>query len=251
MIIIHEPESVRFAKLLAEDLEAKVHEIQVSQFQNGEFSVQPIHSNGDAVLLIFPDCSDLNIQILKLFLILKNIKHFKHIDIFMTYIPYSRQDKSEAFQFILNTLKNLQVRQIVTIDIHKETDDPFILNILPHELFGNRHKESKPIIVAPDIGAIPRATAFARYLQTELITIDKRTGQSQNLHLAKNRDCLVVDDIIDSGRTIMNARKILTSAGARSVKYCTSDHARRNICEFHDVIARAIKNGRTEKIRPP
>ena len=237
MIIIYEPDLREFADLLAHDLDCKTLELNIEKFSNGEFKINPIVADDPHAFVIFSKGNDLNSQLLKFFLILGNLKNFETIDIFMPYIPYSRQDSSVAFQMILKTLKDLNVRKIITIDIHKDASNPMIVNILPHQLFGKKIKDQNVVIVAPDNGAIPRGRAFAEYLQTDLITIDKVSGKVQNLEFAKDRNCLIVDDIVDSGKTLKSAEKLLKLAGAISISSCISDYVRNNLVEFHEEIS--------------
>ncbi len=240
MIIIHEPDTKKFSELLANDLQCKTLEIKIEQFSNGEFKIDPISSDDPHALVIFSNGDDLNSQLLKFFLILENLRGFQMVDIFIPYIPYSRQDKSVSFQATFNMFKKFNVRKIITIDIHKAVNNPMIINILPHQLFGERFKGSDFAVAAPDNGAISRAKEFAEYLGTSLITIDKISGKTQNLEIANGRKCLIVDDIVDTGKTLKNAEKILKSAGASEIVSCISDSARNNLIDFHDQIAKIL-----------
>ena len=240
MVVLYEHELSRFAMLLAQDFNCEKFSLNVSWFPNGEFKIEPIPLSGKHVLVIFSCARDINSQLLKYFLILQNLQNAKIIDVFMPYIPYSRQDKSEAFKFVLSILRTLKVRKIITIDIHKVIEDKFIVNILPHELFGKKYLDSDFLVVAPDIGAISRAKAFAEYLHTKLITIDKISGHTENIALVKNRNCLIVDDIIDTGKTIRNAQDMLMAAGAKHIEYCISSEARIALHKFHTAIANSI-----------
>jgi ribose-phosphate pyrophosphokinase len=79
------------------------------------------------------------------------------------------------------------------------------------------------IMVSPDVGGVVRARAFAKRLGTDLAIIDKRrerAGVSEVMHIigdVKDRTCILVDDIVDSGRTLCNAAEALKEAGAKSV----------------------------------
>ena len=79
------------------------------------------------------------------------------------------------------------------------------------------------MMVSPDVGGVVRARAFAKRLETDLAIIDKRrerAGESEVMHIigdVKNRTCVLVDDIVDSGGTLCNAAEALMDAGAKSV----------------------------------
>ena len=157
----------------------------------------------------------------------------------MPYIPYSRQNTSPSFQFVLSEMKNLNVKNIITIDIHKHNDDEFIMNMLPHELAGNKYNNID-VVVAPDIGAINRAQYFANYLQTELVTIDKVSLNISNTDKIKNKNCLIVDDIRDTGNTIQLATNLLKQNCANSIKICVSSDIRNNLEDYHIEISRCF-----------
>lgn len=240
MLIIHEPDLKEFAKLLSIDLKCSTLEIDIQEFSNGEFKIQQIQSDDHHAFLLFSNGKDINGQLLKFFLILSNLAEFEIIDVFIPYIPYSRQDKSLSFYAILNTLKSFKVRKIFTIDIHQAVPDPAIINILPYELIQNIYKKENLVVVAPDNGALTRAKTLANVLKADLIAIDKISGRITNGELAKGKKCLIVDDIVDSGKTLLNARNILYSLGAMEVIEWISDKARCDLEEFHQQIASII-----------
>lgn len=240
MLILHEQVIEEFANRLSRDFACPTYRIDVQRFSNNEFNVEQIHLDDDHVLVLFPNALDINAQFLKYCFIIQNICHTKIIDLFMPYIPYSRQDQSKSFMYVMLSLKNLNIRQIFTIDIHKFTDDPFIKNILPHELFGERYINSDVIVVAPDLGAKHRAQAFAKFINSDFIWFDKVSGNLFCKSVVTGRKCLIVDDIVDTGRTVHLATKALYSAGASRVECCISSTARKAPVNYHLQISRAI-----------
>lgn len=229
-----------FANLLAKDFCCATYCMDVPQFSNNEFNVAPIYIDDDYVLLLFPNTSDINKQFLKYCFIIQNICNARGIDLFMPYIPYSRQDQSKSFMHILLSLKSVNIRQIFTIDIHKFTGDPFIKNILPHELFGDRYVNSDVVVIAPDLGAKHRAQAFAKFINSDFILFDKVTGHLYEKTIIIGRRCLIIDDIRDTGRTISLATKALYSAGASQVDCCISTTARTFLENYHRQISESI-----------
>ncbi|MBR1479891.1 MAG: ribose-phosphate pyrophosphokinase [Alphaproteobacteria bacterium] len=237
MVIVHDRSTAEFARLLAGELSSTAVCIEYTQFPNSEFRITPVVVSHPPALLIAPQLSNINELLALLILEIGNITS-KILDVFIPYIPYSRQDSSASFATVVSILRHLNVRKIITIDVHKET--PGIINILPHELFGEEFREEGCVVAAPDAGAIPRARAFATYLGTELITIDKKSGTTENIQAARGKRCLIVDDIVDTGDTIRNADAILQTAGAKKILQCISDTARRNLAKFYKPIARKI-----------
>ena len=240
MLIIHEPYLKEFAKLLEIDLKCSRLQLDISEFSNGEFEIPQIQSCENHTIVLFSKSKNINTQLLKLFLILGNLKKFEIIDIFVPYIPYSRQDDSFSFKTVLDIIKSLGVRKIFTIDIHKITSDPAIINILPYELISPAYKKENLVVVAPDKGAIHRAKTLSDFFKTDLITIEKVSGQITNGHLANGRRCLIVDDIVDSGKTIAHAKSLLYSCGAKEVIEWISDNARISLEKYHKPLAEII-----------
>lgn len=219
-MIIFEKSQEKLADYLANDLKTKAIEIEISKYLNGEFKVEEIDINFSHVLVLFPRFSNLSDRLISFFLMLNLCRGCEIIDAFIPYIPYSRQDKSKSFQTIINITKNFNVRCIITLDIHKSIENDFILNIFPHELYGSNFLNQDLIVVSPDLGAKERSEKFANYLKTDLVIIDKKGNKITNFELIANRNCLIVDDIIDSGKTLTNAINILKKAGARNIKTC-------------------------------
>lgn len=219
-MIIFEKSQEKLADYLLKDLKTKAVEIEISKYLNGEFKVEEIDINFSHVLVLFPRFSNLSDRLISFFLMLDLCRGCEIIDAFIPYIPYSRQDKSKSFQAIINITKNFNVRYIITLDIHKNIENDFILNIFPHELYGSNFLNQDLIVVSPDLGAKERSEKFANYLKTDLVIIDKKGNKITNFELIANRNCLIVDDIIDSGKTLNNAINILKKAGARNIKTC-------------------------------
>ena len=219
-MIIFEKSQEKLADYLSKDLKTKAIEIEISKYLNGEFKVEEIDINFSHVLVLFPRFSNLSDRLISFFLMLNLCRGCEIIDAFIPYIPYSRQDKSKSFQTIINITKNFNVRYIITLDIHKNIENDFILNIFPHELYGSNFLNQDLIVVSPDLGAKERSEKFANYLKTDLVIIDKKCNKITNFELIANRNCLIVDDIIDSGKTLNNSINILKKAGARNIKTC-------------------------------
>ncbi len=226
MPIIFEKSQKELAERFLKDLKTNIIEVQISKYPNGEFRIDEMDISYNHVLVLIPKYSNLNDRLIAFFLILGLCQQCKIIDVFIPYVPYSRQDKSISFQLILNIVKFLNVRHIITLDIHKNNQDKFIINILPHEIYGHKFLNQELVIVSPDIGAKERSEKFANYLKSNLVIIDKKNNKTTNLNLVQNRECLIIDDIIDSGKTLRNAIAILKRAGAKNIKSCITHNFR-------------------------
>jgi ribose-phosphate pyrophosphokinase len=155
------------------------------------------------------------------------------------YMAYTRQDKAFidgeviSIDLIGNILESIGINQLVTIDIHNQ-------NVLSNFSFrtGNisaipilacyvsdHLKLHSPLIVSPDKGGINRAAELAKLLDTDMISLvktrDKYTGEIQTKFEGnksiRDRDTIIVDDMISTGNSIINATKVLKEFGAQNV----------------------------------
>ena len=130
-----------------------------------------------------------------------------------------------------NLITRAGADRVLTIDLHAgqiqgffdiPLDNLFSAPVFIRHIEENFHKKDL-IMVSPDVGGVVRARAFAKRLETDLAIIDKRrerAGVSEVMHIigdVKDRTCILVDDIVDSGGTLCNAAEALIAAGAKAV----------------------------------
>jgi len=159
------------------------------------------------------------------------------------YFGYARQDRKSAprspitAKLVANMLTAAGVDRVLTIDLHAAQIQGFFdipldhLNAAP--VFINDIKEKfkigpETVIVSPDVGGVVRARYLAKKLDVELAIIDKRrvrAGQSEVMNIigeVEGRNCILIDDLVDSAGTLCNAARALKDAGAmRVVAYCS------------------------------
>jgi len=162
----------------------------------------------------------------------------KRITAVIPYFGYARQDRKSgprtpiSAKLVANMISTAGADRVLTLDLHAAqiqgffdipTDNLFAVPVFLEDILAN-HKKSKLIVVSPDVGGVLRARSVAKRLNTDLAIIDKRRekpGQSEVMNIignVKNRDCLLVDDIVDSGGTLCNAATALIKNGAKSVE---------------------------------
>ena len=161
----------------------------------------------------------------------------KNITAVIPYFGYARQDRkvvprtSISAKLVSNLITKAGADRVVTVDLHSGQIQGFfdipVDNLFATPIFA-RHvkkkiKEKNLICVAPDVGGTQRARALGNLLNVGLAIVDKRRprpGQSQVMNVignVKDKTCIIVDDLIDSGGTIVNAAKALKDRGAKNV----------------------------------
>ncbi|MBZ2279136.1 ribose-phosphate pyrophosphokinase [Buchnera aphidicola] len=229
------------AKLIANRLYTNLGKSSVGRFSDGEISVQ-INENvrGGDIFIIQSTCSPTNDNIMELVVMVDALRRASagRITAVMPYFGYARQDRRVrssrvpiTAKVVADFLSNVGVDRILTVDLHAEQIQGFF-DVPVDNVFGSvilledmLQKELKnPIVVSPDIGGVVRARAIAKLLyDTDMAIIDKRRPRaniSQIMHIigdVANRDCILVDDMIDTGGTLCKAAEALKERGAKRV----------------------------------
>lgn len=227
-------------------LKTQVYE-PVSVFANGEIRVriQP-NLRRRYVFIIQPTAFPVNDSIMELIFMIDAAKRASAREIIavIPHFGYSRQDRKEmprvpiSASAVASMIEHAGVDHIVTIDIHADQSEGFIQKPWDN-LYGSyslipeiKAKKLKNLVVAsPDKGGVLRATAYARLLDATDIAIvyKQRDVALHNVSKAlamignvKGRDVLLVDDLIDTAGTIVNAANFLKNKGATSVRCCAT-----------------------------
>ncbi|RIY31810.1 ribose-phosphate pyrophosphokinase [Psittacicella hinzii] len=230
------------AEKVSKRLYSKIAEATLDKFSDGEIHVQ-IHENvrGDEVFFIQSTCSPSNDNLMEVLCMVDALRRASagRITAVIPYFGYARQDRRVRSQrvpitarLVSDLLQVAGVDRVLTVDLHAEQIQGFfdipVDNIYATDLLVDHLKNTpdltNPIIVSPDIGGVVRARAMARlYNDSEIAIIDKRRpapNVSQVMNVigdVKDRDCILIDDIIDTGGTLVNAAQALKDRGARRV----------------------------------
>ena len=221
-------------------LKNKLVNSSIRKFSDGEIYIE-INENirGNSIFIIQAISSPANDNLMELLLCIDALKRSsaKNITAVIPYFGYARQDRkvvprtSISAKLVSNLITNAGADRIVTVDLHAGQIQGFfdipVDNLFATPIF-SRHikrkiKSKNLICVAPDVGGVERARALGRKLDIGLAIIDKRRpapGKSQVMNVignVKEKTCIIVDDIIDSGGTIINAAEALIKRGAKEV----------------------------------
>ena len=212
----------------------------IKKFSDGEIYIE-INENirGNSIFVIQSVSSPANDNLMELLICIDALKRSsaKNITAVIPYFGYARQDRkvvprtSISAKLVSNLITKAGADRVVTIDLHAGQIQGFfdipVDNLFATPIFA-RHikkkiKNKNLICVAPDVGGTERARALGKFLQAGLAIIDKRRpvpGKSEVMNVignVKDKTCIIVDDIIDSGGTIINAAHALTERGAKEV----------------------------------
>lgn len=221
----------------------------VGRFSDGEVQVQ-INENvrGCDVFIIQSTCAPTNDNLMELIVMIDALRRASagRITAVIPYFGYARQDRRVrssrvpiTAKVVADLLSTVGVDRVLTCDLHAEqiqgffdvpVDNVFGSPVLIHDILKKTDLEN-PIVVSPDIGGVVRARAVAKLLNdTDMAIIDKRRPKAnvaQVMHIigdVAGRDCILVDDMIDTGGTLVKAAEALKERGAKRV-FAYATHA--------------------------
>jgi ribose-phosphate pyrophosphokinase len=217
----------------------------VSRFSDGEVTVE-IKQNVRArdVFVVQSTCSPTNENVMELLLMVDALKRSsaQRITAIIPYFGYARQDRRPrssrvpiSAKVVANLLETVGVDHVLTMDLHADqiqgffdisVDNIYASPVLLADLRAKNYSDL--IVVSPDVGGVVRARALAKQLNCDLAIIDKRRPKanvSEVMHVIgeiEGRNCVIMDDMIDTAGTLVKAAEVLKARGAKQVyAYCT------------------------------
>ena len=240
MKILSGTSNLSLSRSIARQLKLKLVNTNIKSFADGEVYVE-INENirGNSVFVIQSTSTPANDNLMELLLCVDALRRSsaKNITAVIPYFGYARQDRkvvprtSISAKLVSNLITNAGASRIVTVDLHSGQIQGFfdipVDNLFTTPLFARYIKKNLKnknlICVSPDVGGVQRTRGLATKIDVDLAIIDKRRlqpGKSQVMRIignVQNKECIIVDDIIDSGGTIINAVDALIREGAKSV----------------------------------
>ena len=234
----------RLAKQICRNLSCDLGMASTGHFSDGEFNFQ-IGENvrGADVFIIQPTCPPTDKNLMELLIMLDTFKRAsaERVTAVIPYFGYARSDKKDrprvpiAAKLIANLIESAGADRILTIDLHASQIQGFF-DIPSDHLFAApvfvNYLQENPIenlvVVAPDTGGAERARAYAKRLDAGLVLVDKRREKANVAEVmnvvgdVEGMNCLIIDDMCDTGGTICKVAEALNRNGANEIYACFS-----------------------------
>ncbi len=226
------------------------------RFPSGEIEVQIPHNVfGEDIFIFHRIHQPINSSILEVLLIALKCKDLgaHSVSLILPYLPYSRSEKS-SLKHIYQLLALVGIQKIITSDIHSNTNQTEIQSIdfASHIIRECKIDLKDKIIVSPDKGGYARAKKVADEFKCEFICMDKKRSEEGIVHKLNtnvfNRKIVIIDDIIDSGKTISSAADLLFKMGAESIEVIATHLISSN--EFDGIASIYVSNSIQHEILP-
>jgi ribose-phosphate pyrophosphokinase len=233
------------AQEIAKSLGVELGKASVGRFSDGEVTVE-VHQNVRArdVFVVQPTCAPTNENLMELLIMVDALKRAsaRRITAVIPYYGYARQDRRPrsmrvpiSAKVVANLLETVGVERVLTMDLHADqiqgffdipVDNIYASPVLLSDLKSKAYPDL--VVVSPDVGGVVRARALAKQLGSDLAIIDKRRPRanvSEVMHVIgeiEGRNCVIMDDMIDTAGTLVKAAEVLKERGAKRVfAYCT------------------------------
>ncbi len=231
----------QFAHKVVSHLHIPLGSAQVANFSDGEISIEITENvRGKDVFIVQPTCAPTNDNLMEILVMADALRRSSagRITAVIPYFGYARQDRRPrsarvpiTAKVVADMLTTVGIDRVVMIDLHADQIQGFF-DIPVDNIYGTpvlladlrQQQYHNLVVVSPDVGGVVRARAVAKQMgDIDLAIIDKRrqkANESQVMHLigdVKDRDCVIVDDMVDTAGTLCKAAEALKQFGARRV----------------------------------
>lgn len=229
------------AQAIADHLDMPLTRAQVKRFADNEvFAMIEENVRGEDVFVIQSTSYPANDNLMELLIMIDALVRAsaKRITAVMPYYGYARQDRKTdgrtpiSAKLVANLVTRAGADRVLTMDLHAgqiqgffdiPTDNLVATPVLARDVKQHYAHGAELMIVSPDVGGVVRARSLAKRLDADLAIVDKRrprAGESEVMNIigdVEGRRCILFDDIVDSGGTLVNAAKALIDRGAVEV----------------------------------
>lgn len=230
----------RLAEEVAKYLHTTLGKATVRRFADQEIFVE-LHENvrGKDVFVLQSTSYPANDHLMELLIMIDALRRSsaRRITAVIPYFGYARQDRKPgprtpiSAKLVSNLITEAGANRVLTLDLHAgqiqgffdiPTDNLYAVPVISRDVKAHYPLENV-VVVSPDVGGVVRARSLAKRLDTLLAIVDKRRerpGESEVMNIigdVAGKDCIMLDDIVDSGGTLCNAAEALLKMGAKSV----------------------------------
>ncbi len=243
MKLISGSSNAELSKAIADVLDVPLTSVDINRFRDQEIFVR-INENvrGEDIFLIQPTSAPANDHLMELLILIDALVRAsaQRITAVVPYYGYARQDRKTggrtpiSAKLVANLISKAGAHRVLTIDLHAgqiqgffdiPTDNLFGQPVFVDDIKDNYSKKDRQnlLFVSPDTGGVVRTRSLAKRFNADIAIVDKRrpkAGESEVMNIigeVEGRDCILYDDIIDSGGTLCNAANALMDQGANSV----------------------------------
>ncbi|MFP6778705.1 MAG: ribose-phosphate pyrophosphokinase [Alphaproteobacteria bacterium] len=228
------------AEQISKELKVEVIDVSVTKFSDQEVFVE-INENirGKNIFVIQSTSMPANDNIMELLITIDALKRASAntVTAVIPYFGYARQDRKVgprtpiSAKLVADILTTAGIDRLLTIDLHAgqiqgffdiPVDNLYAAPVITKDILDN-YKNKDLVIISPDVGGVVRARGIAKRINGDLAIVDKRrdkANESEVMNIIgniKDRDCIIVDDIVDTAGTLCNAAEALIKSGAKSV----------------------------------
>ena len=224
---------------IAREIGVKLAECEITRFADGEFDVKIRELvRGHDVFLVQPTCHPVSDNLIELFIILDALRRASasRITAVIPYYGYQRKEKKTqardpiSAKLMANIIELAGANRVICVDLHAEAIQGFfdipVDALIATKILARRVRERHGhdvVVVSPDTGGVHRARNLARILDAPIAVIDKRRPRDDTVEVVNvigdvdGAVCVIVDDLISTGGTLINAAVALLASGAKSV----------------------------------
>ena len=228
------------AREISKELKVEIIDVSVTRFSDQEVFVE-INENirGKNIFVIQSTSMPANDNVMELLITIDALKRASAntVTAVIPYFGYARQDRKVgprtpiSAKLIADILTTAGIDRLLTIDLHAgqiqgffdiPVDNLYAAPVITKDILDN-YKNKDLVIISPDVGGVVRARGIAKRINGDLAIVDKRrdkANESEVMNIIgniKGRDCIIVDDIVDTAGTLCNAAEALIESGAKSV----------------------------------
>lgn len=236
--------NIALAKRIAEYMGLELGKMELGRFADGEVNIRIDETvRGHDVYIIQPTSPPVNENLMELLIMIDAFKRAsaRMVAVAMPYYGYARQDRKArgrdpiSAKLVANLLTVAGADRIITIDLHAEQIQGFfdipVDNLWSFPVFAERIKKleyGNIVVVSPDVGGVKRARKFAEKIGAPLAILDKRRPKdnvAEVMHVigeVEGMTAILFDDIIDTGRSLVEGAKALLEEGAKRVIACAT-----------------------------